>query len=79
MPSQPSPGGRWRGPAGSWAARKGSPLVVGYGDGEMYLGSDALAVGPFTNRIAYLDEGERLRGDIDHDKAQIFDRIPARP
>jgi glucosamine--fructose-6-phosphate aminotransferase (isomerizing) len=52
-------------------ARKGSPLVVGYGDGEMYLGSDALAVGPFTNRIAYLEEGDFVA--IDHDKARIFD------
>ena len=52
-------------------ARRGSPLVVGYGDGEMYLGSDALAVGPFTNRIAYLEEGDYVR--IDHAQAQIFD------
>ena len=52
-------------------ARKGSPLVVGYGDGEMYLGSDALAVGPFTQRIAYLDEGDYVA--IDHDRAEIFD------
>ncbi len=36
-------------------ARRGSPLVVGYGSGEMFLGSDALAVGPFTTRIAYLE------------------------
>ena len=35
------------------AARQGSPLVVGEGQGEMFLGSDALAVGPFTNQIAY--------------------------
>ncbi len=51
-------------------ARKGSPLVVGYGEGEMYLGSDALAVGPFTNKIAYLDEGDYVA--IDHDRAEIF-------
>ena len=39
-------------------ARKGSPLVVGVGEGEMFLGSDALAVAPFTNKVIYLDEGE---------------------
>ncbi len=39
-------------------ARQGAPLAVGYGDGEMYLGSDALALAPFTDRIAYLDEGD---------------------
>jgi glucosamine--fructose-6-phosphate aminotransferase (isomerizing) len=52
-------------------ARKGSPLVVGYGEGEMFLGSDALAVGPFTSRIAYLDEGDYVA--IDHTSARIFD------
>jgi glutamine---fructose-6-phosphate transaminase (isomerizing) len=39
-------------------ARLGSPLVVGHGDGETYLGSDALALAPLTQRIAYLDEGD---------------------
>lgn len=40
-------------------ARRGSPLAVGYGEnGEMYLGSDALALAPLTNRISYLEEGD---------------------
>jgi len=39
-------------------ARKGSPLAVGYGTGEMYLGSDAIALAPFTDKIAYLEEGD---------------------
>src|SRR3984957_6571661 len=39
-------------------ARKGSPLAVGYGEGEMYLGSDAIALAPFTDTIAYLEEGD---------------------
>lgn len=53
-------------------ARLGSPLVVGYGEGETYLGSDALALAPLTQRIAYLEEGDWVvvtaRG------AEIFDR-----
>ncbi len=39
-------------------ARRGSPLAVGYGDGEMYLGSDALALAPLTKRICYLEEDD---------------------
>jgi glutamine---fructose-6-phosphate transaminase (isomerizing) len=39
-------------------ARRGSPLAVGYGDGEMYLGSDALALAPLTQRICYLEEDD---------------------
>lgn len=41
------------------AARKGSPLAVGHGDGEMFLGSDAIALSPLTDRITYLEEGDR--------------------
>ena len=40
------------------AARKGSPLAIGHGDGEMYLGSDAIALAPMTNRVTYLEEGD---------------------
>ena len=39
-------------------AREGSPLAVGHGEGEMYLGSDAIALAPFTDRITYLEEGD---------------------
>jgi glucosamine--fructose-6-phosphate aminotransferase (isomerizing) len=39
-------------------ARMGSPLAVGYGEHEAYLGSDAFALAPFTNRVAYLDDGD---------------------
>ncbi len=39
-------------------ARQGSPLVVGIGNEEMFLGSDAIAVAPFTNRVIYLEEGD---------------------
>src|SRR6476646_916908 len=39
-------------------ARKGSPLAVGYGKGEMFLGSDAIALAPFTDTIAYLEDGD---------------------
>jgi len=39
-------------------ARKGSPLAIGYGDGEMYLGSDAIALAPFTDRVSYLEDGD---------------------
>ncbi|MGN6422061.1 MAG: glutamine--fructose-6-phosphate transaminase (isomerizing) [Asticcacaulis sp.] len=41
-----------------FGARRGSPLVVGWGENEMFLGSDALAVGPFTQRVTYLEEGD---------------------
>jgi glucosamine--fructose-6-phosphate aminotransferase (isomerizing) len=41
-------------------ARRGSPLAVGYGDGEMYLGSDAIALAPFTDMISYLEDGDSV-------------------
>lgn len=40
------------------AARKGSPLAIGHGDGEMFIGSDAIALAPFTDRITYLEDGD---------------------
>ncbi|KHA62990.1 MULTISPECIES: glutamine--fructose-6-phosphate transaminase (isomerizing) [unclassified Sphingomonas] len=53
-------------------ARLGSPLVVGHGEGEMFLGSDALALAPLTQRIAYLDEGDWVV--LTRDGAQVYDR-----
>jgi glutamine---fructose-6-phosphate transaminase (isomerizing) len=41
-------------------ARQGAPLAIGYGEGEMYLGSDALALAPFTSLITYLEEGDQV-------------------
>jgi len=53
-------------------ARRGSPLAIGYGDGEMFVGSDALALAPLTRHIAYLDEGDWAV--VTSTKVQIFDR-----
>src|SRR6201987_3875664 len=39
-------------------ARKGSPLAVGFGDGAMYVGSDAIALAPFTDQVSYLEDGD---------------------
>ena len=46
-------------------ARRGSPLAVGYGDGEMYLGSDALTLASLTDRICYLEEGDWVELSLD--------------
>ena len=53
------------------SARRGSPLVLGYGEDEMFLGSDALALAPLTQRIAYLEEGDWVVVRRDH--VEIFD------
>ncbi len=53
-------------------ARLGSPLVVGFQDGETYLGSDALALAPLTQQITYLDEGDWVV--VTRDGAEIFDK-----
>jgi len=52
-------------------ARQGSPLAVGYGDDEMFLGSDAFALAPMTNRVAYLQDGDWVV--ITSNSARIFD------
>ncbi len=52
-------------------ARKGSPLAVGYGKGEMYLGSDAIALSPFTDTISYLDDGDWVV--LTHTSASVRD------
>jgi len=64
-------------------ARKGSPLAVGYGRGEMYLGSDAIALAPFTDMISYMEDGDvavvtrEEIGFLDTD-GNVLQRTPAR-
>ena len=53
------------------AARKGSPLAIGHGDGEMFVGSDAVALSPFTDRITYLEDGDYAI--LTRAGAEIFD------
>jgi glutamine---fructose-6-phosphate transaminase (isomerizing) len=55
-----------------YCARKGSPLVIGYGDGEMYIGSDAIALAPLTRKLCYLEEGDWAI--LTRDGAEIFDQ-----
>jgi glucosamine--fructose-6-phosphate aminotransferase (isomerizing) len=56
-------------------ARNGPPLAIGYGDGEMYLGSDSIALGPFTDTIAYLEDGDWVV--LTHKSAVIYDKTDA--
>ena len=53
-------------------ARQGAPLAVGFGEGEMFLGSDALALAPLTRRIAYLEEGDWVV--LTGEEARFFDQ-----
>ena len=52
-------------------ARNGPPLAIGHGDGQMYLGSDAIALSPFTNRITYLEDGDWVT--LTRNSFQIYD------
>ncbi len=52
-------------------ARNGPPLAVGHGDGEMYLGSDAIALAPFTNSVTYLEDGDWVT--VRRSAIEIFD------
>ena len=53
-------------------ARNGPPLAIGYGDGEMYLGSDAIALGPFTDMISYLEDGDWVV--LTRSSATVYDK-----
>ena len=56
-------------------ARNGPPLAIGYGEGEMYLGSDSIALGPFTDTISYLEDGDWVV--LTHNSATIYDKNDA--
>lgn len=58
-----------------FAARQGSPLAIGHGEGEMYLGSDAIALAPFTDVITYLEDGDWAV--LRRDGVQVYDRSGA--
>jgi glucosamine--fructose-6-phosphate aminotransferase (isomerizing) len=51
-------------------ARQGTPLAIGYGDGEMFLASDSYALAPFTNKISFLEDGDRVV--LTREKAKIY-------
>ena len=56
-------------------ARRGSPLAIGHGKGEMFLGSDAVALAPFTNKVTFLDEGDWVV--LSRTSVQIYDEAGA--
>lgn len=58
------------------AARQGSPLAIGHGDGEMFVGSDAIALAPMTDQVTYLEEGDRAV--VTRAGAEIFDNAGRR-
>ncbi|MBY3347948.1 MULTISPECIES: glutamine--fructose-6-phosphate transaminase (isomerizing) [Rhizobium] len=67
-------------PATIMVARNGPPLVIGHGDGEMFLGSDAIALAPFTNDITYLNDGDWAV--VGKTSVQVFDiegKVVTRP
>src|SRR5271163_3833511 len=53
-------------------ARRGSPLAIGFGDGAMYVGSDAIALAPFTDTVSYLEDGDWVI--VRRGGAEIHDR-----
>lgn len=64
-------------------ARRGSPLAIGYGSNEMYLGSDAIALAPFTDQVSYLEDGDwvvltRTSANIFDESGQAVERIITR-
>jgi len=59
-------------PDSIWVARAGSPLVIGLGETESYVGSDALALAGWTNQVVYLEEGDRAR--VNQFGVEIFDQ-----
>lgn len=65
------------------AARKGSPLAIGHGDGEMFVGSDAIALAPMTDRVTYLEEGDwaivtRAGAQIHDEAGRLVNRAETR-
>jgi len=65
------------------AARRGSPLAIGHGEGEMFVGSDAIALAPLTDRITYLEEGDhavitRAGAEIRDSRGRAVTRTPTR-